>query len=217
VQFTPSILWTIGFFSAFVVGGVTGVLLAVPPADYMLHNSLFLAAHFLFGIIFLVVQLVVSIREREATRDLTGDPWNGRTLEWATASPPAVYNFPRIPQVQARDAFWDMKLRGVAHAPPVVYEDIHMPKDTPAGFVLGVFAFLFGFAMVWHIWWLASASTAVMLTTVIVCSFNDDIEYVIPAAEVERAENARRRIEGATVAQPAEPGADAISQPIPQV
>ena len=46
VRFTTPLLWTLGFMCTFVIGGMTGVLLAIPPADFVLHNSLFLVAHF---------------------------------------------------------------------------------------------------------------------------------------------------------------------------
>jgi cytochrome o ubiquinol oxidase subunit 1 len=297
VQLTTPIHWTIGFFSAFVIGGMSGVLHAVPPADFVLHNSLFLVAHFhnmlipgalfaflagymywfpkafgfklsekwgkrafwawlvgfylafmplyvlgfmgmprrmehytdpawrpwlilaavgavviLIGIVFLAVQLAVSIRDRHANRDLTGDPWNGRTLEWSTASPPAAYNFAEIPVVDSLDAFWEMKCKGTAYQRPQRYQDIHMPRNTPAGFVLGLFAFLFGFSMIWYIWWLAAASALGVLITVVVRSFNDDIEYVIPAAEVERIENERYRLMAQAPQRPADAGA--IPQPV---
>ena len=59
-----------------------------------------------FGIICQIVQLVVSIRTRDQRRDTTGDPWNGRTLEWSTPSPPPVWNFAVMPRVTGKDAFW---------------------------------------------------------------------------------------------------------------
>ena len=301
VRVTAPLLWVLGFFAAFAVGGMTGVLLAVPPADYLLHNSLFLVAHFhnmlipgalfaylagymywfpkafgftlnekwgkrafwawlvgfylafmplyvlgfmgmprrmehysvpawqpwlilaalgtvviLMGIAFLVVQLIISIRERAANADLSGDPWDGRTLEWATASPPPAYNFAEIPVVDSLDAFWEMKRKGNPHRRSTEYHDIHLPKGTPAGFVIGTISFLLGFAMIWHIWWLAIAAALGILATVVVRSFDDDPEYVLPAAEVERIENERfRRLAQA----PAEHRVDAglVPQPSPQV
>jgi len=276
VRFTNPIRWTIGFISAFTIGGMSGVLQAIPPADYMVHNSVFLVAHFhnmlipgalfaffagyeywfpkafgftlsekwgrrafwswligfyvafmplyllgfmgmprrmdqlwnpawqpwlivaaigaviiLIGICFQVVQLVVSIREREANLDCSGDPWGGRTLEWATSSPPAVYNFAEIPVVDKLDAWWEMKREGTAHRRPAGYQDIVMPRNTPAGFIIGVLSFVLGFAMIWYIWWLAALSALGLLATVVARSFNDAIEYVIPAAEVERIETER--------------------------
>jgi cytochrome o ubiquinol oxidase subunit 1 len=111
-----------------------------------------------------------------------------------------------------------MKQQGTAYEKPPEYADIHMPRNSPAGFVIGVFAFLFGFAMIWHIWWLAIASAVGMLATVVARSLNDDIEYVIPAAEVERTENERRRLMAQAATQsPADTGADVIPQPLPQV
>jgi cytochrome o ubiquinol oxidase subunit I len=276
IRFATPVYWTLGFITTFAIGGMAGVLLAAPPSDYVLHNSLFLIAHFhnmliagalfgyfagyaywfpkafgfalnekwgrraffcwlggfylAFGPLYLlgfmgmprrmahydnlawhpwlivaavgagvitlgiacqVVQLIVSIRQRHAGRDLTGDPWNGRTLEWSTASPPALYNFARIPVVQAIDAHTDMKARGTAYQPPDRYQDIHMPGNTSAGFINGVLAFLFGFAMVWHIWWLALVGSLGMLITVILRTSDDHTDYTIPAAEVERIERQR--------------------------
>lgn len=276
IRLTTPILWTIGFLTTFVIGGLTGVLLSVPPANYVVHNSLFLIAHFhnmlipgtlfgffagyaywfpkatgfrldetwgrrsfwfwlsgfylsfmplyilgfmgmprrmqhfdnpdwqpylivaalgtaliLAGIACMLIQLYVSFRDRRANRDLTGDPWDGRTLEWATSSPPAVYNFATIPVVRDRDAFWDMKERGVAYARPARYEAIAMPKNSGHGFVIGVLAFLFGFAVIWYIWWLVVAALLGIVATVIARSFDDDTLEIIPAAEVERIETLR--------------------------
>jgi cytochrome o ubiquinol oxidase subunit I len=278
VRFTTPMYWTLGFLTTFAIGGMTGVLLSLPPADYVLHNSLFLVAHFhnmlipgalfgyfagyaywfpkatgfslnekwgkrafwfwmigfylafmplyalgfmgmqrrmehyanlawqpylivaaigtaviLLGIICQIIQLVVSVRQRHVLRDHTGDPWNGRTLEWATSSPPAVYNFAVTPVVHDIDAFEDMKEKGVVHMRPDQYHDIHMPRNTGAGFIIGVLAFIFGFSMVWYIWWLAILSSAGILFAVIARSMADDVEYVIPAAEVERIEDERYR------------------------
>jgi cytochrome o ubiquinol oxidase subunit 1 len=292
LQFTTPILWTLAFIVSFSIGGMSGVLMAVPPADFVLHNSEFLVAHFhnmlipgalfgyfagyaywfpkafgfrldekwgrrafwawtigfylafmplyalgfmgmprrlahydnpdwqpylevaavgavviLAGIVCQITQLIVSIRRRERLRDLTGDAWNGHTLEWSVASPPPAYNFAAIPVVQARDAFTDMKERGAAYPRPARYRDIHMPKNTSAGFVIGMLAFLFGFAMIWHIWWLALAGALGILAVLVARAANDDIDYFIPAAEVERVEQERfRRLAAAQAANPAGEG-----------
>jgi cytochrome o ubiquinol oxidase subunit 1 len=167
----------------------------------------------LIGIVFLAIQLTVSIRERKQNLDLSGDPWNGRTLEWATASPPAVYNFARIPEVHSLDAYWEMKQQGLDKAPPRPYEDIHMPRNSAIGPVLGAIAFVFGFAMIWHIWWLAGLSALGMLGSVILRSFDDDIEYVIPAAEVERTEQQRlRQLQQAETATSSAPDSQTVLQ-----
>ena len=292
IRFSTSMHWTLGFIVTFVIGGMTGVLLSVPPADYVLHNSLFLIAHFhtmliagslfgylagyaywypkaigftlnekwgkrtfwswligfylafiplyvlglmgmprrmvhydnlawqpyliiaagglaviLIGVLCQMIQLVVSIKERHTARDLTGDPWDGRTLEWTMASPPAVYNFATTPEVHGIDAFTDMKEKGIAHQKPDRYHDIHIPKNTAAGFVNGILSFIFGFAMVWYIWWLAAISALGMLVTVIIRSADDDTEYTVPAAEVERIENLHYR-ELATAAAMSRPTGD---------
>jgi len=276
VELTTPMYWTLGFLSTFVLGGLAGVLLSIPPADFVLHNSLFLIAHFhnmlvpgtlfgffagyvywfpkatgfkldetwgkrafwfwltgfyvafvplyvlgfmgmarrmqhydnpawqpwlivaafgtflvLLGIMCMGVQLFVSIKNRESLRDATGDPWDGRTLEWATASPPAPYNFAVIPKVRDRDAFWDMKERGEAFRMPDTFEDIEMPKDSWHGVALGAIAFVFGFSMVWHIWWLAIVTVLGLIGVTIARASADDVTYVIPAAEVKRIETLR--------------------------
>jgi cytochrome o ubiquinol oxidase subunit 1 len=278
VRFDTPMYWTVGFISTFVIGGMTGVLLAAPPANFVVHNSLFVIAHFhnvlipgalfgylagftywfpkaigftlnekwgrrafwswligfylafmplyllgfmgmprrlahydnpawqpylliaavgtaviSFGVLCQIIQLIVSIRQRHTNRDLTGDPWNGRTLEWTTASPPPVYNFAKIPVVHALDAFMDMKEKGIAYSKPNQFEDIHMPRNTACGFILGMLAFSFSFGMIWYIWWLAIFSALAMLFTVIARASDEDIHYIVPAAEVERIENERYR------------------------
>jgi cytochrome o ubiquinol oxidase subunit 1 len=276
IRFHQSMYWTLGFIVTFAVGGSTGVLMSVPPADYVLHNSLFLIAHFhnvlipgaLFGyfagfyywfpkafgfrlredwgkrafwcwligfylafaplyvlgfmgmprrmafyatptwhpyllvaalgtavialgILCQGIQLVLSIKERRALSDPTGDPWDGRTLEWLTSSPPPEYNFPAIPVVDDIDAFMEMKEKGVAYLRPDHYNDIEMPKNAPHGLIIGALAFLCGFALIWCIWWLAIVAALGIIFTVIARSMDDDIHYLIPAAEVERIENER--------------------------
>ena len=143
------------------------------------------------GIACMGIQLLVSIKERQALSDPTGDPWDGRTLEWLTSSPPAEYNFPKIPVVDEIDAFMEMKERGVAYQRPDHYSDIEMPKNAPNGLIIGGLAFLFGFAIIWYIWWLAILAALGILFTVIARAMDDDNHYIIPAAEVERIENER--------------------------
>ncbi|WP_410016194.1 cytochrome o ubiquinol oxidase subunit I [Sodalis sp. C49] len=275
IVFNSAMLWTVGFIITFSIGGMTGVLLAVPGADFVLHNSLFLIAHFhnviiggvvfgcfagmtywwpkafgytlnekwgkrafwfwivgfyvafmplyalgfmgmtrrlsqqidpqfhalllvaaggaaliALGILCQVIQIVLSVIQRDQNRDLTGDPWGGRTLEWSTSSPPPFYNFAVVPDVQDhRDAFWQMKEDGTAYQKPASYEPIHMPKNTGAGVVIAAFSLFFGFAMIWHIWWLAIIGFAGMIVTWIVHSFKEDVDYYVPVAEVERIEN----------------------------
>jgi cytochrome o ubiquinol oxidase subunit 1 len=280
VRFETPMLWSIGFMVTFVIGGLTGVLLAVPPADFLLHNSLFLIAHFhnviiggvlfgafagytfwfpkafgfrlhdglgkaafwfwligfyvafmplyvlgflgmtrrmqhydvaawrpwlivasggavliLIGIVFQVSQIVVSVRRREELRDRTGDPWNGRSLEWATASPPPVFNFAIRPDVHGEDAYWELKSRARQLDPEKsepVYEDIEMPRNSPTGFVCAFFATVMGFALIWHIWWMVVAGFLGAFGTFVVFAWRDHDEYVIPAAEVARIDRGNR-------------------------
>ncbi len=277
IRFEVPMLWTMGFMVTFVIGGMTGVLLAVPPADFVLHNSLFLIAHFhnviiggvLFGlfagitywfpkafgykldpfwgkcsfwfwlvgfwvafaplyvlglmgvtrrmshfedmslqiwfqiaafgavliaigIACFLIQLVVSFRKRAQLRDVTGDPWNGRTLEWSTSSPPPAYNFAFTPRVHEGDA-WDEMKRAQYARPLKGFLPIHMPSNTWAGVVLAGLSTVFGFAMIWHMWPLAILSFAAIVLTTIVHTFNYKRDYHIPADEVVRTEDARTR------------------------
>ncbi len=300
IRFTTPMYWTLGFIVTFAVGGSAGVMMAIPPADYVLHNSLFLVAHFhnvlipgaLFGflagyyywfpkatgfrlkenwgrrafwcwligfylafiplyvlgfmgmprrmahyansawhpyllvaalgtavialgILCMGIQLLLSIRDRRALSDPTGDPWDGRTLEWMTSSPPPVYNFAKIPVVEEIDAFMDMKEKGVAYRRPDHYTDIQMPKNAPHGLFIGALAFVFGFAMIWYLWWLAILAALGMLFTVIARSMDDDIHYIIPAAEVERIEN-ERYLQLESIPKRRSTGERTILEPVPE-
>lgn len=275
IRFELPMQWTVGFMVTFVIGGMTGVLLAVPPADFVLHNSLFLVAHFhnviIGGVVFamfaainywypkafgyrldvfwgklsfwfwlvgfwvaftplyvlglmgvtrrvshfedaslqiwfqiaafgaflvglgiacFVVQLVVSFMKREQLRDLSGDPWDGRTLEWATSSPPPAYNFAFTPVVHEIDAWWDMKRHGYRR-PLAGFAPIHMPANTGAGVVISGFSLVLGFALIWHMWLLAGLSFAGVVLAAIVHTFNYQRDYHIPAGDVAAAEDAR--------------------------
>ncbi|MBI5798552.1 MAG: cytochrome o ubiquinol oxidase subunit I [Candidatus Yonathbacteria bacterium] len=278
IIFASPMLWAIGFIFTFTIGGMTGVLLSVPAADFQLHNSLFLIAHFhntiiggvvfgLFagitywfpkvfgfklneklgkaafwhwiigffvtfvplyilglqgmtrrlshidagtgwepllyismagvviigiGVVLQVLQFIVSIRDRKKNLDTTGDPWNGRTLEWSTSSPPPFYNFAIIPTVHGRHAFWDMK-HGKPEKHTSHYEDIEMPKNTPMGFYIAIASGIFGFAIVWHIWWVVALALLVILSLLMARSFDYDTEYVVKAEEIARIEDKRNK------------------------
>jgi len=271
VRFTVPMYWTLGFLVTFLFGGMTGVLMAIPPADFVVHNSLFLIAHFhntiiggvvfgifagytywfpkafgftlnerlgkaifwcwfigfylafmplyalgmmgatrrmqhyadphwqpfmlvalsgavliFCGIALTVVQLVVSIRNRKQNLDITGDPWNGRTLEWSMPSPPPEWNFALLPQIEGRDAFWDIKQQRLTNGSVAdnVYSPIHVPRGNPIGFFMAFFAVVFGFAMIWHIWWMASIGIigAIIFGLIEAWRMNDEIE--VSAKEV---------------------------------
>jgi cytochrome o ubiquinol oxidase subunit I len=274
IDFKTPMIWLVVFMITFVIGGMTGVLLAVPPVDFVLHNSAFLVAHFhnviiggvvfgafagyaywfpkafgftlderfgkasifcwvigfwlaftplymlglmgmtrrlqhipdpswqplliaaevgavviFCGILCQIAQLYVSIRTREQRR-VTGDPWNGRTLEWSTSSPPPPYNFATLPRVETIDAFWHMKRTGQAPVEPE-YEPIEMPRNSPAGFITAFFAVIMGFSLIWHIWWLAILGFLAAATVVLIAGWNIEREHEIPAAEVAQMERAR--------------------------
>jgi cytochrome o ubiquinol oxidase subunit 1 len=289
VRFEVPMLWLMGFMVTFVIGGMTGVLLAVPPVDFQLHNSLFLVAHFhnviiggvvfglfagytywfpkafgfrlhdglgkaafwcwfigfylafmplyilglmgatrrmqhyddmawqpymevallgalliLAGIGFLAAQLVVSIRNRDKLRDLIGDPWDGRSLEWATTSPPPAFNFAVLPDVRGEEAYWGIKQTAIAQqhlsAEPA-YEAIEMPKNAPIGFLMAFFASIGGFGLIWHIWWLAILCFIGAFATFATFAWRREDEYEIPVAEVATVDRARRQARSDALAQ----------------
>jgi cytochrome o ubiquinol oxidase subunit 1 len=148
----------------------------------------------LAGIVCQIVQLIVSIRDRDALRDTTGDPWNGRTLEWSTASPPPPWNYAVLPRVEGVDAFWIQKRRARLGQPasvgPPGYEPIEMPKNSPTGFIIAFFAVVTGFALIWHIWWMAIIGAIGAFVTLLFFAFRETEEIEIPAAEVARADRA---------------------------
>jgi cytochrome o ubiquinol oxidase subunit 1 len=142
------------------------------------------------GVLMQVWQVIVSVRERKENMDTTGDPWDGRTLEWATASPVPFYDFAETPTVHSRDAFWEMKKEGKVPGRdvPVHYEDITLSKNTGMAIYLSAFFFLFSFGAVWHIIWLMALGLVGCVACVIVRSFDEDTEYVLSAAEVKKME-----------------------------
>src|SRR6202020_283812 len=134
-----------------------------------------------------VIQIVVSIRERDSLRDETGDPWDGRSLEWATASPPPAFNFAVMPDVTGGGAYWAVKRRARGGgAKEGDYQPIEMPRNSPTGFVCAFFATVLGFALIWHIWWMVIAGLVGAYTTFVVFAWRDHDEYEIPAEEAAR-------------------------------
>jgi cytochrome o ubiquinol oxidase subunit 1 len=190
--------WLVGFLTSFIPLYILGLMGATRRLD---HYDASLGWQWLFivaGIGSLIIatavalqtlQVIISIRQRKQNLDTTGDPWNGKTLEWATASPPAPYNFAIVPQVTSVDAFLEMKQHG--KQPKPVYEDIEMPRNTGMGIYISGFTFLIGFAMVWHLFWLAVLGLIGAIVCVIIRAFDNDTEYVITAAEVEKIEAQR--------------------------
>jgi cytochrome o ubiquinol oxidase subunit 1 len=289
ITYATPMLWAIAFMVTFTLGGMTGVLLAVPPADFVLHNSLFLVAHFhnviiggvlfggfagysfwfpkafgfrlheglgkaafwcwvvgfylafmplyvlglegmtrrmqhydvaewhpwllvaaagavviLAGICFQVVQLAYSIRHRDELRDETGDPWDGRSLEWATPSPPPAFNFAVLPEVDGEEPYWGIKERArgtftLRDEPQ--YHEIEMPRNSPTGFICAFFATIMGFALIWHIWWMVAAAFVGAFATFVVFAWRDNVEYIIPAEEVARIDRANRAARRAVLAR----------------
>lgn len=278
VRFASPMLWFMGFIFTFTIGGMTGVLMAVPAIDFQVHNSLFLVAHFhnmiiggvvfgffagltywfpkifgftlnerlgklaawhwiigfavaflplyalglmgatrrldhydastgwqplfiiagvgaaiiMAGVGFQLLQLVYSIWQRNKNLDMTGDPWDGRTLEWSTPSPAPAYNFAVLPEVHTRDAFWEIKQS--THSKISNYEDIELPKNSGFGIIIGGLSFLIGFGLIWHIWWLAAIGLVGIIVSIIIRSMDEETEFIIPAHEVATLEkNLRQR------------------------
>jgi cytochrome o ubiquinol oxidase subunit I len=284
IRFDLPMMWTVAFMLTFVIGGMTGVMLAIPPADFVLHNSLFLIAHFhnviIGGVVFgvfaainfwfpkafgfkldefwgkvsfwfwvvgfwvaftplyvlgfmgvtrrmrvfddpslqiwfiiagigavmiaagigaLLLQIAVSIWKRKELTDHTGDPWNGRTLEWATSSPPPDYNFAFTPVVHDNDAWYDMKSRGYQR-PLQGFKPIHMPKNTGAGIILSAFATALGFALIWYMWLLAAVCFFALIAGAIYHTFNYKRDFHIPVDQVISTEAERTKLLAAQAA-----------------
>ncbi len=276
VQLQTPMYWFLGFIIIFSFGGATGVLMSIPPADFQIHNSLFLVAHFhtviiggvvfgffagftywfpkftgfkldeklgkyafwfwligfllaflplyllglmgvtrrlnhydiygwqplllvaalgialiWIGVGFQVLQIVKSIKEREKNKDTTGDPWDGRNLEWSTTSPPPFYNYAFIPEVHERDAFWHQKKSGEKKEETREYEDIHMPANTSLGFFIGIFSFTLAFGLIWYMWWLALISLIGMVACPIIHIYRKNIDYYVKADQVREIESRR--------------------------
>lgn len=189
--------WLVGFLLAFVplyILGLMGATRRLDSYDASLGwQGLFIVAAIgvmviMAGIGFQILQIIVSIKQRRANLDHTGDPWNGRTLEWSTSSPAPSYNFAVIPTVHGRDPFWDTKQLSSDEIPKQHFVDIRMPKNTGMGIVIAGFAFMAGFAIIWHIWWLAVVGLVGIIACLVLRSLNDETEYIITAAEVEKLE-----------------------------
>ncbi|MCY1431245.1 Cytochrome bo(3) ubiquinol oxidase subunit 1 [compost metagenome] len=144
----------------------------------------------------------MSIRDRKDNLDVTGDPWNGHTLEWSTSSPPPFYNFAHLPQNAGLDAFTAAKRNGTAYKVPGRYTAIHMPHNTATGLWMGLLLTVFGFAMIWHIWWLAGASLVGTIAVFVAHAARDDQGYMVPAEEVARIEGERLKSLGLAPAAP---------------
>ena len=282
VRFSVPMHYTLGFMLTFITGGLTGVLLAIPPVDFIVHNSLFLVAHFhhviipgvvfailagytywfpkafgftlderlgkaafwcwligfllafmpsyllgfwggtrrmqhisdpswkpwlgvelvgaffiAAGIALLVAQLFYSIKTREQRRDITGDPWDGRTLEWLTLSPPPHYNFAVLPDVHGEEAYWHRKQRSIERdqlIPEPNYQPIEMPLNTPTGVIVAFFASVCGFAVIWYIWWMAIVGLIGAFAIFVWYAWRDEHEHIIPIEEVRANARERRRI-----------------------
>jgi cytochrome o ubiquinol oxidase subunit I len=275
IVYRTPMMFAVGFIATFAIGGMTGVLLGVPPVNFVVHDSTFVVAHFhnviiggllfgvlaginywfpkafgftlheglghasfwcwfigfylafmplyalglmgtprrlehipdpswrplllvaeagaiviLLGILCQIAQLYVSIRTRERRLDLTGDPWNGRNLEWSTSSPPPPYNFAVLPRVETIDAFWHMKHTRRPAAEPA-YEAIEMPRNSPAGFITAFFAVVMGFSLIWQIWWLAILGFVAAAIAVLIAGWSIERDHEISAAEVAQMERAR--------------------------
>ncbi len=140
----------------------------------------------LLGVIFLGIQLKFSIRDRKKRKDTSGDPWNGRTLEWSTTSPPPPYNFAILPKVTSLDAFWKMKLKGRAHPHIDEIHDISLPGPTSMPILFAVLVFIFGFSMVWNIGWLAILSLLSGFTLLVTHTSEETPEQIYTVEEIKR-------------------------------
>ena len=271
VRLSVPMIYAIGFIMLFVIGGLTGIILATPSVDYQVHNSLFLVAHFhnmlipgllfgmlsatnfwfpkafgfrleerwgrraayawivgfmlaffplyalgllgmprrsltffepaylpwtiaagcgalviLFAMLCLLIQLWVSVRDRHHNDVFVGDPWDGRSLEWATSSPPPEYNFPVIPEVHGRDAFMAEKEQGKAYQVPDEFPDIVMPANSAMGVIIAVTGTAMAFGLTWYMWWLVILAAVITLVAIIARGFVRKTTRILPGDEVRR-------------------------------
>ncbi|MFN7092952.1 MAG: cbb3-type cytochrome c oxidase subunit I [Allorhizobium sp.] len=269
IRMTVPMIYAVGFIMLFVIGGLTGILLANPSVDYQVHNTLFLVAHFhnmlipgtlfgmlaaytfwfpkafgfrleetwgrrasygwvagfilaffplyglgllgmprrslsfvepaylpftivamvgalllLFAFFSLALQLWISVRERETRRVFVGDPWDGRSLEWATSAPPPEWNFSRTPEVTGRDPFTTAKEGGEAYQPLRDVKAIEMPRNSILGPGLGLAGLICTFGLVWYMWWLAIAGAVLALAALVARGFVRDTERRVEVAEI---------------------------------
>ncbi len=191
--------WLGGFLLAFVPLYILGLMGATRRLDHydasLGWQGLFIVSGIgvliiMAGIGFQVLQLIVSIKQREQNRDITGDPWDGRTLEWSTASPTPFYNFAVIPKADTRDPFWVAKQAKSAVTKKAIYQDITLPKNSGAGLIIAGFAFVTGFATIWHIWWLAFMALIGVIVAVLIRLNQEETEYTLTATEVKKLEAA---------------------------
>jgi len=195
-------LWLIGFLMAFVPLYILGLMGATRRLDHydasLGWQGLFVVAGIGvlvlgLGVLCQIAQLVVSIRQRNQNRDTTGDPWGGRTLEWATPSPAPIYNFAQVPEVTSRDAFWMMKERQRgASAPRKSFSPITIPNNSSLGVAIGMLSFLIGFGLIWHIFWLACVGIVGIIIVILIRTTGDEDETELSAVEVERIDAAAR-------------------------
>ncbi len=276
IRFTSPFIWFLCFVFTFTIGGVTGVMMAVPALDYQVHNTLFLVAHFhntiiggvvfgfmagitywfpkifgfrlnerlgkyaaylwqlgfivafaplytlglmgavrrldtyddptwtpLFivsgigvmiigaGIALQVLQFVVSIWQRKQNLDTTGDPWDGRTLEWSVPSPAPEYNFAITPTVSRRDEWWYAKQETIRRPHKSEYVDIHLPQNNSMGLYIGLASLVAGFAIVWHMWWLVILCVVAIIAMVIMRTMDDNTEFTITGEELFELDSKR--------------------------
>ncbi len=185
-------LWTVGFVLAFGPLYVLGFMGAVRRIDDYTDPTwvpFFIVSAvgvmiIMLGVATQVIQFAYSIWKRKDNIDTTGDPWDGRTLEWSVASPAPHYNFAITPVVTQRDEWWHRKQSVIRRPHKSEYVDIHLPKNSGLGVYIGLTSFLIGFGLIWHIWWLAIAATIATIVIIIMRAFDDDTEYVMTGAEL---------------------------------
>lgn len=138
------------------------------------------------GFILIVYNIYYSFRY--APRNVGQDPWDARTLEWATSNPVPAYNFPVVPEVQSAEALWDAKKKNIPLFKGKI-EKIHMPSNTGVPFIMSAIFFVFGFSLIFSMWAMAIIAAIGIFACMGYMSFQKDDGYYIPVDEIEKTEN----------------------------
>lgn len=149
------------------------------------------------GLVLGFVVLVYNIywSTRYMPRNVGEDPWNARSLEWATASPIPEYNFATLAHVNSSEALWDYKKKGHNLFPDKL-EEIHMPNNSGMPFIMSVLFFIGAFGLIFSMIPLAIVALIGIFVCMALRSFEQDHGHHISVKEIEETEKRLRGAKG---------------------